>query len=340
MLSLDTSDSRRLAGARTSARHARLGEWVGSERNWSAAHVRVPVARERGARGPGGAPRRHDGDPFALTTRAECESFWRVGDGTEKSRPGRGRFRVRKNDSSDSGGERDETQRRAAVRKGHLTERCEPDEHTPLECGVEQRDPVDAGRQLEVLAQIFRERRMPEHGVDILEGVASRRAARTRRSGRSWGSPPRRSRGAWARCATCSAPAWRGSACGRGCSRCTSSRPRRPRSPGCERPDEEGSGRNRHGVEKREPPETDFLRLTPESDGREARRAAEHREAASEHHERSSLFDERALESPERASFFDRRAFESPERALLTSPAMLLPLDKARNAERTRRILR
>jgi hypothetical protein len=82
------------------------------------------------------------------------------------------------------------------------------------------------------------------------------------------------------------------------------------------------------------------LRLTPESDGREARRAAEHREAASEHHERSSLFDERALESPERASFFDRRAFESPERALLTSPAMLLPLDKARNAERTRRILR
>ncbi len=67
-----------------------------------------------------------------------------------------------------------DAQRRAAVRKGHLTERCEPDEHTPLEYGVEQRDPVDAGRQLEVLAQLFREGRMPEHGVDILEGVASR----------------------------------------------------------------------------------------------------------------------------------------------------------------------
>jgi FixJ family two-component response regulator len=33
---------------------------------------------------------------------------------------------------------------------------------------------VDAGRQLEVLAQLFREGRMPGHGVDILEGVASR----------------------------------------------------------------------------------------------------------------------------------------------------------------------
>jgi DNA-directed RNA polymerase specialized sigma24 family protein len=67
-----------------------------------------------------------------------------------------------------------DAQRRAAVRKGHLTERCEPDEHAPLDYGVEQRDPVDAGRQLEALAQLFREGRMPEHGVDILEGVASR----------------------------------------------------------------------------------------------------------------------------------------------------------------------
>lgn len=33
---------------------------------------------------------------------------------------------------------------------------------------------MDAGRQLEVLAQLFREGHMPEHGVDILEGVASR----------------------------------------------------------------------------------------------------------------------------------------------------------------------
>jgi FixJ family two-component response regulator len=32
---------------------------------------------------------------------------------------------------------------------------------------------VDAGRQLEVLAQLFREKRMPENGVDILQEVAS-----------------------------------------------------------------------------------------------------------------------------------------------------------------------
>jgi hypothetical protein len=34
------------------------------------------------------------------------------------------------------------------------------------------RDPVDTERQLEVLADLFREGEMPEHGVDILEGVA------------------------------------------------------------------------------------------------------------------------------------------------------------------------
>jgi RNA polymerase sigma factor (sigma-70 family) len=65
-------------------------------------------------------------------------------------------------------------QRKAARRKRHMAGPCDADEHTPLEYGVEQRDPVDAGRQLEVLAQLFREGRMPEHGVDILEGVASR----------------------------------------------------------------------------------------------------------------------------------------------------------------------
>ena len=36
-----------------------------------------------------------------------------------------------------------------------------------------RRDPVDAGRQLEVAAQLFREGRMPPHGVEILEGVAT-----------------------------------------------------------------------------------------------------------------------------------------------------------------------
>jgi DNA-directed RNA polymerase specialized sigma24 family protein len=48
------------------------------------------------------------------------------------------------------------------------------DEYTPLEYGAPvQRDPVDAGKQLEVAAQLFREGRMPEHGVDILEGISA-----------------------------------------------------------------------------------------------------------------------------------------------------------------------
>jgi len=70
---------------------------------------------------------------------------------------------------------------RATLRKAARRERlgyagpCDADEYTPLEYGAPaQRDPVDAGRQLDVLAQLFRDGRMPEHGVDILEGVASR----------------------------------------------------------------------------------------------------------------------------------------------------------------------
>jgi DNA-directed RNA polymerase specialized sigma24 family protein len=52
---------------------------------------------------------------------------------------------------------------------------CEdPDEFVPLQPSGEQRDPVDAARQLEVAAELFREGRMPEGGVDILEGVASK----------------------------------------------------------------------------------------------------------------------------------------------------------------------
>jgi len=46
----------------------------------------------------------------------------------------------------------------------------DPDAYTPLEYGAEQRDAVDARRQLDVLAQLFRQ--MPEHGLDILEGIA------------------------------------------------------------------------------------------------------------------------------------------------------------------------
>jgi hypothetical protein len=67
------------------------------------------------------------------------------------------------------------THRDAARQCQHLAGSCEPDEYTPLEYGVSrERDPVDRERQLEVLAQLFREGRMPEHGVDILEGIASR----------------------------------------------------------------------------------------------------------------------------------------------------------------------
>jgi RNA polymerase sigma factor (sigma-70 family) len=51
---------------------------------------------------------------------------------------------------------------------------CDADEYTPLEYGAPiQRDPVDAARQLEVLAQLFREKRMPENGAHILQEVAS-----------------------------------------------------------------------------------------------------------------------------------------------------------------------
>lgn len=66
--------------------------------------------------------------------------------------------------------------RKAQRRERDFVGLCEdPDEFTPLEYGApEQRDPVDAARQLEVLAQLFRQGLMPEHGVDILEGIASR----------------------------------------------------------------------------------------------------------------------------------------------------------------------
>jgi len=64
--------------------------------------------------------------------------------------------------------------RKAAVRARDIAAECEPDELAPLTPHAAQRDPVDAGRQLEVLAQLFRDGKMPPGGVDILEGVASR----------------------------------------------------------------------------------------------------------------------------------------------------------------------
>jgi DNA-directed RNA polymerase specialized sigma24 family protein len=50
---------------------------------------------------------------------------------------------------------------------------CEnPSEYGPLEYGAPRRDPLDARPQLEVLVQLFREGRMPEHGWEILERFA------------------------------------------------------------------------------------------------------------------------------------------------------------------------
>ena len=64
--------------------------------------------------------------------------------------------------------------RKADVRATVLVEGCRPEELAPLGSLRVQRDPVDDGRQLEALAQLFRERKMPADGVDILEGVACR----------------------------------------------------------------------------------------------------------------------------------------------------------------------
>jgi DNA-directed RNA polymerase specialized sigma24 family protein len=64
--------------------------------------------------------------------------------------------------------------RKADVRAMVLVAGCRPEELAPLRSSGAQRDPVDAGRQLEVLAQLFRERKMPADGVDILEGAACR----------------------------------------------------------------------------------------------------------------------------------------------------------------------
>jgi RNA polymerase sigma factor (sigma-70 family) len=56
--------------------------------------------------------------------------------------------------------------------RGHVGLCDDADEHELPRPSGQQRDPVDAGRQLEVAAALFREGKMPEHGVDILEGVA------------------------------------------------------------------------------------------------------------------------------------------------------------------------
>lgn len=50
---------------------------------------------------------------------------------------------------------------------------CEsPDDYTPL-IRHEERDPVDASRQIAIVKQLFEEGVMPEHGAEILLDVAS-----------------------------------------------------------------------------------------------------------------------------------------------------------------------
>ena len=67
--------------------------------------------------------------------------------------------------------------RQAEYRDQYNVGPCEnPDEFTPLEYGAPRRDRIDTRRQLEVLVQLFREGRMPEHGLEILDAVASRRS--------------------------------------------------------------------------------------------------------------------------------------------------------------------
>jgi RNA polymerase sigma factor (sigma-70 family) len=65
--------------------------------------------------------------------------------------------------------------RKGKKRQQELDAQCDREEYGVVEReSVPRRDPVDAGRQLEVLAELFREGRMPDDGVEILEGIASK----------------------------------------------------------------------------------------------------------------------------------------------------------------------
>ncbi len=66
-----------------------------------------------------------------------------------------------------------DAKRQAASRRADLEAPCERKDYGVVEREVPRRDPVDAGKQLEVLAELFREGEMPPHGVDILEAFAS-----------------------------------------------------------------------------------------------------------------------------------------------------------------------
>lgn len=68
--------------------------------------------------------------------------------------------------------------RSAAQHDEDLHEVGDPDESVPIDVRREQRDPIDAARQLEILAALFREGKMPERGLEILVGVADGCSAR------------------------------------------------------------------------------------------------------------------------------------------------------------------
>ena len=66
-------------------------------------------------------------------------------------------------------------QRETKVAEKYDTGLCDkPDEYAPFAPSGEQRDPVDARRQLAVLLHLFEAGEMPEMGREILEGVADR----------------------------------------------------------------------------------------------------------------------------------------------------------------------
>ena len=61
--------------------------------------------------------------------------------------------------------------RKAKTQKEDREAKCKREEYGWVERERVTRDPVDTERQLEVLADLFREGRMPERGVDILHGL-------------------------------------------------------------------------------------------------------------------------------------------------------------------------
>lgn len=64
--------------------------------------------------------------------------------------------------------------RKADRRRGELDEDKDVEQLAPGRDRARERDPIDAGRQLDVVVSLLRQGRMPRDGAEILEGVASR----------------------------------------------------------------------------------------------------------------------------------------------------------------------